>query len=261
MVSADPERLPTLISTAASVAAHAAIGLTVLLSPLLPRELTEPPRPREQPVQVRLVTPLAQVNDSPPPKPTPRPPPRDDAPRPPPPPEAATAEPPPPPTDEVVRFDQTDTTLGAQAEGTERLPDPSKGLSEASVRPDGQADAVRLGNTLATDAEGTASGDRFTSVPFSGAARPPRLVAKAPFVAPPAALARQIEGDVVLALTVSATGAVTSARLVRGLADDVDQACRDNALTSRWTPGARAAGAVTVTDVPFTCRLQRNLED
>ncbi len=261
MAPAHPDTLPTLLSTAISFAAHAALGLTVMLSPLLPRELAEPPRPRERAVQVRLVTPLPPPADAPKPRPVPKPPKRDDAPPPPPPEQAAPPEPPPPPTDEVVAFAETDATLGSQAEGTERLADPVKGLTAESLRPDDQGAQTRLGNTLATDAEGTPTDDRFAAVPFSGAARPPRLIAKAPFVAPPQALARQLEGQVALLLTISATGQVVDVRVAAALDPEVDAARRENALSSRWNPGARAAGAVAVTDVPFTCRVQRTLED
>lgn len=172
-------------------------------------------------------------------------------------PEVSTSAAAPPPTQDVVAFDQTAEPLG-DSPGTERLSDPALGLSAASVAPSATA-AAAIGNTLATDATGASDGLGFVSVPFAGLAHPPKLIAKAPLRLPPEAQ-RGLEGTVRLALTIAATGAVASVELVEGLRADVDFACRQNALASRWSPGSHTTGAVTVTGVPFACRVQNTVD-
>jgi len=95
-----------------------------------------------------------------------------------------------------------------------------------------------------------------SSLPWSRVEHPPRLIDGAPRWTP-ARLALGVEGTVLLELMVGADGRVTDRAVVRSLHPELDEACREAALSLRFEPGRTRVEAVRTTAVPWRCRWVR----
>jgi TonB family protein len=80
--------------------------------------------------------------------------------------------------------------------------------------------------------------------PAEGALRPPRLQQFVQADYPPAALAQNIEGSVVLQLAINAEGRVTEARVLQGVGNGLDEAAVAAALRFTFEPARRGETAI-----------------
>ena len=100
----------------------------------------------------------------------------------------------------------------------------------------------------------------FHIVPYSAVARSPKLKRKPVLKVPKAVIKAQIEGRVLLTVTVSSEGRVTKTKLLRGLHPEADAYCIDNAKQTTWKPGVKDGQPVSVSEVPYSCLFQMALE-
>jgi TonB family protein len=95
------------------------------------------------------------------------------------------------------------------------------------------AASAQIGATTQTD-----------PAPAEGALRPPRLQQFVQADYPPAALAQNLEGSVVLQLAINAEGRVTEARVLQGVGSGLDEAAVAAALRFTFEPARRGETAI-----------------
>jgi vitamin B12 transporter len=93
-------------------------------------------------------------------------------------------------------------------------------------------------------AQGEESSAAMAREATAATVRPPQLIELVEAEYPATALSQRREGDVVLKLTIDASGQVTTAEIVQSADDELDQAARSAALRFRFSPAYRGEAAV-----------------
>lgn len=171
--------------------------------------------------------------------------------------------PPPPPEPEQKKPREVVMETPVPPIPTQTAPDPPPerakpvfGVSMSSTVDSGQgAFSVQVGNTVAKKPD-----EVFTppsevkplrEVAFQRLEEPPTILADFRAEYPARAKAEGIEGTVILKLTISETGAVRDAVVVRGIDAELDAAARDAAKRFRFKPGRVGGEAVVVTNYVY----------
>lgn len=251
-VPAEPRERRTPLRGLGAIAATCAVH-GVIAYVLLSGASTPTPARKATPIEVvvtRPKPPPPPPEAPPPPKPEPEPP----APKAkPPPPMEAKAKPPPkaePPTPPPPN----------EAAPKPQAPVPVKvGLSMSSTTATG-AFAAAVGNTMYGET-GAKAADPTTVKPLGGEPGgkyvPPHKLAKRPKVLkvpvldyPPEAKKLEIEGTVVLLVTVDAKGGVSKVKVLKGLGHGLDEVAVKALTLARFEPGTDGEGPVA-TDITY----------
>lgn len=170
----------------------------------------------------------------------------------PPPPPPPAPEPPKPVREVVLERPSPPIPTTTAVEPPPEQAKPVFGISMSSTVAAGEgAFSVSVGNTVAKKPE-----DKFVppgdvkplrEVAFQRLEEPPTLIADFRAEYPARAKAEGIEGTVILKLTITETGSVRDATVVRGVDLDLDAAARGAALRFRFKPGRVGGEPVVVT--------------